>query len=181
MSNTFDKEERKKEIMEKCYECYCENGLREMGIKALAKACDMTSPNLYAYFDNADELIIESTAYCMSKVEDEFMEMAPKSPQNIIRAIDEIPKWTAEKHGAKYRLMYQVYSMPKHREAGQKFFEGVNLRYAKYARILEKNLNIPWQDILGYIFFFVSASVHYAMFEDEEYLKTQMALLKKCW
>lgn len=35
--------------------------------------------NLYAYFKNLDELIIESTDYSMSKVEDDFME---KSPEN---------------------------------------------------------------------------------------------------
>lgn len=31
--------ERKQEIMEKCFECYAENGLTGTGIKALAAAC----------------------------------------------------------------------------------------------------------------------------------------------
>ena len=64
------KEEKKKEIMEKCFECYCDNGLRNTGIKELGKYCGMTSANLYSYFNNVDELIIQSTAYCMTKVED---------------------------------------------------------------------------------------------------------------
>ena len=66
--------ERKKEIMEKCFECYAENGLTGTGIKALAAACNCTTGNLYCYFKNIDELILESTAYCMTKVEDDFME-----------------------------------------------------------------------------------------------------------
>ena len=53
--------ERKKEIMEKCFECYAENGLTGTGIKALAKACGCTTGNLYSYFSSVDELIIEST------------------------------------------------------------------------------------------------------------------------
>ena len=69
--------ERKKEIMEKCFECYAENGLTGTGIKALAAACNCTTGNLYCYFKNIDELILESTAYCMTKVEDDFMEKAP--------------------------------------------------------------------------------------------------------
>ena len=73
--------ERKREMMEKCFECYAENGLTGTGIKALADACGCTKANLYSYFKNLDELIIESTAYCMEKVEDDFMEMAPTDPR----------------------------------------------------------------------------------------------------
>ena len=72
---------RKREMMEKCFECYAENGLTGTGIKALAAACGCTTGNLYSYFSSVDELIIESTAYCMEKVEDDFMEMAPNRPE----------------------------------------------------------------------------------------------------
>ena len=51
------------------------------------------------------------------------MEKAPTDAQDLWRFIDEIPNWTAKKHGKKYRLMYQVYTHPKYREYGQKFFE----------------------------------------------------------
>lgn len=50
------KEEKKKEIMEKCFECYCDNGLRNTGIKELGKYCGMTSANLYSYFNNVENL-----------------------------------------------------------------------------------------------------------------------------
>lgn len=90
------REEKKKEIMEKCYECYCDNGFRDTGIKELGKYCGMTSANLYGYFENVDDLILRSTAHCMAKVEDDFMALAPKNPLDIIRFIDEIPEWTAK-------------------------------------------------------------------------------------
>ena len=105
--------ERKREMMEKCFECYAENGLTGTGIKALADACGCTKANLYSYFKNLDELIIESTAYCMEKVEDDFMEMAPTDPKDVVRFVKEVPYWTAKKHGKKYRLMYQIYTHPK--------------------------------------------------------------------
>ena len=124
--------ERKREIMEKCFECYAENGLTGTGIKALADACGCTKANLYSYFKNLDELIIESTAYCMEKVEDDFMEMAPTDPNDVVRFVKEVPYWTAKKHGKKYRLMYQIYTHPKYIEHGKKFFEGVNERYTEY-------------------------------------------------
>lgn len=172
------KEEKKKEIMQKCFECYCDNGLRNTGIKELGKYCGMTSANLYAYFDNVDDLIVQSTAYCMAKVEDEFMALAPKNPRDILRFIDEVPYWTAEHHGKKYRLMYQVYTHPKYVEHGKRFVNGVSERYTEYARELSPRLGVPVDILSGFIFIFVRAAVHFALFEDEYYMKMQMEALK---
>ena len=172
------REEKKKEIMMKCFECYCDNGLRDTGIKELGKYCGMTSANLYGYFDNVDDLITQSTEYCMAKVEDDFMELAPKNPEDILRFIEEIPYWTAQKHGKKYRLMYQVYMHPKYIEHGKNFVEGVSRRYTEYAQRLSPILGIPEDILRGFIFLFVRASVHYALFEDKYYLESEMKALK---
>ena len=178
MRSTEYKEEKKKEIMQKCFECYCDNGLRDTGIKELGKYCGMTSANLYAYFDNVDDLIVQSTAYCMAKVEDEFMALAPENPRDILRFIDEVPYWTAEHHGKKYRLMYQVYTHPKYVEHGKRFVNGVSERYTEYARELSPRLGVPVDILSGFIFIFVRAAVHFALFEDEYYMKMQMETLK---
>ncbi len=171
-------QQKKIELMEKCFDCYAEYGLNNVGIKGLAKACNMSSGSLYTYFRDLDDLIVQSTEYCMSKVEDDFMELAPHSPADIMRFIDEIPYWTAARHGKKYRLMYQVYTNPKYIEYGKQFFEGVNKRYTEYAQSLERELGIPFDVITPLIFMLVRASVHYALFEDEYYLQTQLKLLK---
>ena len=177
--NVKKHEAKKTHIMMKCFECYAEHGLSSVGIKGLAEACGISSGNLYSYFENLDDLIIQSTEYCMSKVEDEFMAKAPSNASDLWRFIDEIPYWTAETHGKKYRLMYQIYTHPKYRAYGQEFFEGVNLRYTEYAKQLEDKLGIPHQKLTGLIYMLVRASVHYALFEDEFYLKSQIAVLKE--
>lgn len=170
---------RKVELMEKCYDCFAENGLQGTGIRALGRYCGCNPALLYSYFDNLDDLIIQSTAHCMSKVEDDFMAIAPKDPQDIERFIDQVPYWTAEHHGKKYRLMYQVYTHPKYLEEGKKFFEGVNRRYSEYADSLATQLGISVDMLRPMIFIFVRASVHYALFEDEFYLQEQMRFLKQ--
>lgn len=170
---------KKIEIMEKCYDCYAEKGLGGIGVKGIAEACGCNPASLYQYFDNLDDLIIQSTAYCMAKVEDDFMAKAPTDPQDVMRFINEIPYWTAEKHGKKYRLMYQVYTHPKYIEYGKKFFEGVNERYTEYAKQLEPKIGIPYTIITPLIFILIRACVHYAMFEDEYYLQSQMSVLKQ--
>ena len=101
------------------------------------------------------------------------------SAAELWRFIDKIPYWTAEKHGKKYRLMYQIYTHPKYREYGQKFFVGVDYRYTEYAKQLEGKLGIPYQKLTGLIYILIRASVHYALFEDEFYLQSQIAVLKE--
>lgn len=170
---------RKQEIMERCFECYAENGFNGIGIRMLAKYCGFTSANLYVYFENLDDLIIQSTEYCMSKVEEDFLAKAPTNSADIENFISEIPYWTAREHGKKYRLMYQIYTHPKYREYGKEFFDGVNRRYVEYAKSLESKLRIPYQKLTSLIFIFIRACVHYALFEDEFYLKAQLDVLKE--
>ena len=170
---------KKEAIMEGCYDCFAEYGLHGTGIRALGEHCGVSSNMLYTYFDNLDDLIIKSTEYCMTKVEEEFMAKAPKDADDLWRFIDEIPYWTARKQGKKYRVMYQIYTHPKYREYGQKFFSGVNERYTEYARSLEGKIGIPYQKLTPLIFILIRACVHYALFEDEFYLKSQIEVLKE--
>lgn len=170
---------KKAELMEKCFDCYADNGLSSVGIRALAEACGCNSAVLYTYFKDLDDLIVQSVGYCMQKVEDDFMEKAPVNPDDVMRFIEEVPYWTAQKHGKKYRLMYQVYTHPKYIKYGREFFDGVNRRYTEYAKQLEPKIGIPYEITTPLIFTFVRACVHYAMFADEYYLKSQMGVLKQ--
>lgn len=170
---------KKTMLMEKSYECLSEKGLSGVGIRTLGEHCGCNPAVFYSYFNNLDDLIVQATEHCMSKVEDDFMAKAPANAADLERFIDEIPYWTAKEHGKKYRLMYQVYTHPKYIDHGKKFFEGVNLRYTEYAKLLEDKIGIPYDVITPLIFTLVRTCVHYAMFEDEYYLKAQMSLIKQ--
>ncbi len=169
----------KNELMEMCFDGFCEHGLHGTGIRILAKEKGFNYTKVYTYFKDMDDLIIQSTQYCMTKVEDDFMAKAPNNIPELWRYIEEIPYWTKEKHGKKYRLMYQVYSHPKYREYAKPFFQGVEERYAIYAKSLESKLGIPSDKLVGLIYILIRACVHFALFEDETYLKTQIEVLKE--
>ena len=145
----------------------------------LSEACGVTNAALVYYFGSKDNIVIESTAHCMAKVEDDFMAKAPMSFADIERFLREMPYLTAKLHGEKYRFMYQVYASPKYREHGKEFFKGVNVRYHQYAALLSGKLGMPVDYIQGMIYVFVRACVHYALFEDEFYMRSQIAVLKE--
>lgn len=170
---------KKAELMEKCFDCFAKHGLHGTGIRILASECGFNHTKLYTYFKDLDDLIIQSTEYCMSKVEQDFMAKAPTDIEDLWQFMDEIPYWTAQQHGAKYRLMYQVYTHPKYREYGKEFFAGVDKRYTEYAIRLEGKLGIPYQKLTPLIFILIRACVHYALFEDDFYLRSQIEVLKE--
>lgn len=178
MSESKHNSQRRKELLEICFDTFCKYGLENTGMKKLADACGITNGALIYYFESKDNLIIESTAYCMAKVEDDFMANAPTSFEDIERFLREMPYLTAKLHGAKYRFMYQVYASPKYREHGKAFFKGVNVRYHEYAVLLSQKLGMPADFIQGMTYLFVRACVHYALFEDDEYLNLQLNAIR---
>ncbi|MCD7822973.1 MAG: TetR/AcrR family transcriptional regulator [Oscillospiraceae bacterium] len=165
-------------LLDRCFDCICDLGLEHAGTGALAKYCGTSSANLFNnYFNDKDEIIVHCCARCMQKVEDDFMSRAPQNPSEIENYIMTMPYITAELHGKKYRAMYQIYSSPKYLDEGKKFFDGVTKRYTEYANQLAPKLGLPADAVQGLIFIFVRACVHYAMFENEEYLKSQQKIL----
>ena len=178
MANEKGIPERRVAFLETCFEVFCKNGLENTSLKMLAEACGVTNGNLLYYFGSKDNIVIESTAHCMAKVENDFMARAPRSFEDIERFLREMPYITAQLHGEKYRFMYQVYASPRYREHGIEFFRGVNVRYHQYAELLSSKLGMPVDFIQGMIYVFVRACVHYAMFEDEAYLQLQLGAIR---
>ena len=178
MANEKGIPERRIAFLETCFEVFCKNGLENTSLKMLAEACGVTNGNLLYYFGSKDNIVIESTAHCMAKVENDFMARAPRSFEDIERFLREMPYITAQLHGEKYRFMYQVYASPKYREHGKAFFNGVNVRYRKYAEQLSGKLGLPADLIQGMTYLFVRACVHFALFEDEDYLQLQLNAIR---
>ena len=170
--------ERRTEFLETCFDTFCKSGLENTSLQKLAESCGVTNGALLYYFGSKDNLVIEATAHCMAKVENDFMAQAPTSFADIERFLREMPYLTAKLHGAKYRFMYQVYASPKYREYGKEFFKGVNIRYHNYAELLSGKLGMPADFIQGMTYLFVRACVHYALFEDEDYLQLQLNAIR---
>ena len=69
--------ERRTEFLETCFDTFCKSGLENTSLQKLAESCGVTNGALLYYFGSKDNLVIEATAHCMAKVEDDFMAQAP--------------------------------------------------------------------------------------------------------
>lgn len=85
MSGPKRNPERRIELLEICFDTFCKYGLENTGMHKLAEACGITNGALIYHFGSKDNIVVESTAHCMAKVEDDFMANAPKSFEDIER------------------------------------------------------------------------------------------------
>ena len=82
--------ERRTEFLETCFDTFCKSGLENTSLQKLAESCGVTNGALLYYFGSKDNLVIEATAHCMAKVEDDFMSQAPTSFADIERFLREL-------------------------------------------------------------------------------------------
>ena len=91
--------------------------------------------------------------------------------------IDEIPYWTKEKHGKRYRLMYQACMHPKYIEYGKQFFAGGQREIYRVCKAPGSGTRDPAYGTDAAYLHPLRACVHYAMFEDDYYLESQLGAL----
>lgn len=169
---------KKEIVMETCFDCFAEHGLHGTGIAALSEACKLSKAAFYVYFKDIDDLILQSTAYCMAKVVKEFVEDAPSNPLEVRGFFEKLPYRTRDEHGKKLRLMYQVYTHPKYIGEGKKFLQSLEEHYEKYAVRMESMMSIPRDKLILLFKIYMRICVNFAIFENEEDLKSEMSLLE---
>ena len=130
------------------------------------------------YFDNLDDIIIQSTEYCMSKVEDEFMAKAPpmwrtygglltRSPTGRQKTRQEIQTYVSGLHS------------PEIQRVWQEILCGCRWTIYRIRKEFRAKAGDPSRKITPLIFILIRACVHYALFEDEFYMKSQIESLKE--
>lgn len=170
---------KKEIVMESCFNCFAENGLHGTGIAALSQYCHLSKTAFYIYFHDVDDLITQCTAYVMSKVVMDFVNKVPTNPLEVRHFFEELPYRNRDEHGAKYRVMYQVYTHPKYIRAGKEFLESLNPYYEQYAARMESMMYIPREKLVSLFRIYMRICVNFAIFENEEELKQEMAVLEE--
>ena len=165
--------------MESCFNCFAENGLHGTGIAALSQYCHLSKTAFYIYFHDVDDLITQCTAYVMSKVVMDFVNRVPANPLEVRKFFEELPYRNRDEHGAKYRVMYQVYTHPKYIRAGKEFLESLNPYYEQYAARMESMMYVPREKLVSLFRIYMRTCVNFAIFENEEELKREMAVLEE--
>lgn len=170
---------KKDAVMEACFRCYCQNGLSGTGMKALGKACGMSAGNLYTYFGSLDDLIVESTAFCMMQVEDKLRAYPISTLKGLSRFLQRLPRVMSQEYGDEFRLMLQVYGHPRFREAARAYGKESNAKNQLYFQQLSRQLSVPEEELTKVMMLAQEIALKYVLYEDKAQLERQTELLMR--
>ncbi|MDI6400738.1 helix-turn-helix domain-containing protein [Balneolaceae bacterium ANBcel3] len=133
---------RKQQMIKAAEELISEHGYKSMTMQDVAKRAKTSIGNVYFYFSNKDEMVMEVIDHLCQEIwdNDHFDKMDLSSyPHYAIEALDDFLKITAifqKKHFAKAILGGATY--PGFRDRILAYFEGkAGVRYAKYSDFYE--------------------------------------------
>ena len=145
-------------VLEKCFECLMETGIEGASIKEFSSATGMTASSLYYWFEDKDEILLDSTEYGLKKVLEKLFNYAEKHIDNIEELCEGFPV-LIEEQSAALRFVLQVAASPKYGERAVSISDKLLGLYDNYAMKLSEHLNVPFEKIRILVDLVVSAVI----------------------
>lgn len=172
MSDDY-KEQKRRELLEKCFELFVQKGLENTSLNELAVYCKMHKVTFYNYLNSKDEIVIDSAKQYMEKVDNMFFKIFetpyPTLKEALQHGFDII---AAEKN--KFKYIYQVVSSPKYGEKSRYELTNVYMRYMDYSKELAKIYNIDHEDFRPYFLLYIATIHDYCLWENTDMVKEKL-------
>ena len=166
----------KEEFLGTSFKYLVEHGLENTSVRDLCKAIGISTGSLYYWFDNKEDLYINSAQYGLEKVSSLIFEYAFKELFDLKHffdnVLDEIIKYKAELH-----LIYQVATSPVYGKRMRAKAEDLKVSYEKLIKHLAEILGCRPEPLTPIVFMFISVVLDYVVWEDCETTKMQLNCL----
>lgn len=167
------KEYKKRELLEKCFELFVKRGLENTSFNELATYCNVHKSTMYNYLKSKDEIVVECAKMYMTELDDMFFKAFLSPEITIIKMLKQGFKLIASKKNQR-RFVYQVVSSPFYGERAQKELSGIYMKYLDYSEIFAKIYNIDALKFRPYFLLFVSTMHDYCMWGNEVLVKEKL-------
>lgn len=156
---------QKDAVLKKCFECLVETGIEGASINNFSSATGMASSSLYYWFEDKDEILLDSTEYGLKKVLEKLFDYAEKHIDNIEELCEGFPK-LIEKQSAALRFVLQVAASPKYGDRVVGISDTMLDLYDNYAKKLSEQLSMPFEKIRLLVDLVVSAVVDVVIWKE---------------
>jgi len=165
-----DRNEKRDFIIEKCYECYVENGIEHTSTRSFCNAASLNINTLYYYFDSKEEILFECVNYGYKKLEHALFEaMDNGSVSEIFSKLLNV--WTG--FSPEMRFLCQAVSSPAYEEQRQQQFSKVNYMYDRFGKELAQRFGCPHKVISPYIHEILTLMSYYSLWGSDEMASIQ--------
>ena len=83
------KEQKRRELLEKCFELFVQKGLENTSLNELAVYCNMHKVTFYSYLNSKDEIVIDSAKQYMEKLNTMFFQIFDSPKKTLKEALQQ--------------------------------------------------------------------------------------------
>lgn len=173
MLSDGQREQKKKELLAKCFELFVKQGLENTSLNELAAYCDVHKSTMYSYLESKDEIVIECAKMHMLELDNMFKNVFKNPPDTLKEVLQHgFDKIVEEK--SKLRFVYQVISSPLYGEQAQKVLSSIYMKYMDYSGPISGLYNVDDKEFRPYFLLFISTMHDYCMWGNEILAKEKL-------
>lgn len=173
MFSDEQKEQKKIQMLEKCFELFVKKGLENTSVNDLAEHCGLHKATIYSYFKSKDEIVLESAKLYMEKLENKLYRHVTKLRPTIKEALkDGFRVFSDEKNNLRY--IYQVISSPKYGEISRETLKKVYNKYLDYSDVIADLYRLNKKDFRPYYLLLVGSLHDFCLWDNVEVVEEKL-------
>lgn len=173
MYSNEQKECKKQQMLEECFELFVKQGLENTSMNDLAKYCKTYKAAFYNYFRSKDDIVFECAKMYMEKLDDILLNQLVYSKTSISETLkNAFNILVKEKHNLRY--VYQVVSSPKYGEKSRKALAVIYEKYLSYSEKLAEFYSIDKERLRLYYLLFVATVHDFCLWENTEFVNEKL-------
>lgn len=178
MLSDGQREQKKKELLEKCFELFVKQGLENTSLNELAAYCNVHKSTMYSYLESKDEIVIECAKVHMLELDNMFNDLF-KNPPNTLKEMLQRGFGMIVEEKSKLRFVYQVISSPLYGEQAQKELSSIYMKYIDYSETIAEIYSVDKIEFRSCFLLFVSTMHDYCMWGNEILAKEKLDYIYK--
>lgn len=167
------KEQKKIQMLEKCFELFVKQGLENTSMNDLAEYCGLHKATIYSYFKSKDEVVLESAKQYMETLENKLYRHATTLRPTIKEALkDGFQVFCDEKNNLRY--IYQVISSPKYGEISRDSLKKIYNKYLDYSDVFADLYGLNKKEFRPYYLLLIGSLHDYSMWDNVEVVEEKL-------
>lgn len=167
------KEQKRIQMLEKCFELFVKKGLENTSMNDLAEYCKVHKATMYGYFNSKDDIVVECARLYMEKLENTLYRYATAIKSNICVALKEgFELFCREKNNLRY--IYQVISSPKYGDNSREELAKIYMKYLNYSDVFAEIYGLNSEEFRPYYLLLVGSIHDYCLWENNEVVEEKM-------
>lgn len=160
-------------MLKKGFEYLKNNGIENSSLRSVADGIGCSPANLYNYFDNKDDCIIEIAKWGFAKTASRLVEHALNNISDLKNFFDTLLD-VVDENVSELRAVYQVATSPIYGERMRQVSDELHPAYMKLIKQLAEQMNCDESLIYPIVFNAISIILDYAVWNDRECTEIQL-------